>query len=161
MILDHIALRTRNRKAVVDMYTKLFGYSEVKTFPVSFDDNKKNDATCTVLRPNVLEHNPEIFVSEGGSVVNEWIDRFGEGVHHIAWLVESVSHTMREWASLGIKFSSESPMICPEDGLVQIFTLRDTQTGLVYELIERPHGAANFCSSSVRDLMLASAKEFK
>lgn len=160
MQIDHIAIRTSNRKAVVDMYKKLFGYIEVTTFPVVFDNNKENYATCTVLRPNVLDKSPEIFVSEGGSVVTEWVLQFGEGIHHIAWLVDSVSDTMREWAALGVKFSSEAPMVCPEDGLVQIFTLRDAQTGLVYELIERPHGAANFCSSSVRDLMLASAKEF-
>lgn len=161
MKLDHIALRTKNRQAVVDQYTSLLGYFVVKTFKVPFDNNRENDATCTVLRPNVLDSGPEVFISEGGRVVNEWIEMFGQGVHHLAYLVDSVKDTMEEWAAQGIKFSSEAPMVCPEDGLVQIFTVRNAHTGLVYELIERPNGAANFCESSVKNLMLSSEKEFK
>lgn len=159
MKLDHIAIRTTDRQAVVDQYVTLFGYSVVETFPVDFGDG--DPATCTHLRPNALEHNPEIFISEGGKVVDDWVYRFGNGIHHIAFAVDSVEDTMKEWKSQGISFSSEAPMVCPEDGLIQIFTKRDVSSGLVYELIQRQEGASNFCRESVKNLMLASQKEFK
>ena len=58
-----------------------------------------------------------------GSIVGDWVAERGGigGVHHIAYQVEDVEATMKEWKDKGYaEFYSDEPMTCP--GLVQVFT---------------------------------------
>lgn len=104
---------------------------------------------------------PEIFVSDGDaeSIVGKWVQRRDGvgGIHHIAYQVESVEKTMKEWEEKGYaEFSSSKPLTCP--GLTQVFTKPSQLTGVIYEFIER--GAHGFCRENVKDLM-ESTKENK
>jgi catechol 2,3-dioxygenase-like lactoylglutathione lyase family enzyme len=97
---------------------------------------------------------PEIFVSDGtpDSIVGKWVERRDGigGVHHMAYQVESVEKTMKEWKEKGYaEFASENPLTCP--GLTQVFTKPSQLTGVIYEFIER--GEHGFCKDNVRDLM--------
>jgi catechol 2,3-dioxygenase-like lactoylglutathione lyase family enzyme len=103
---------------------------------------------------------PEIFVSDGapGSIVGDWVAARGGigGIHHMAYQVDDVEAKMKEWQEKGYaEFSSDKPMICPEDKLIQIFTKPiDVIGGIVYEFIERSgHG---FCNKNVKALMESS-----
>jgi len=100
---------------------------------------------------------PEIFVSDGDSdsIVGKWVAaRQGVGgIHHLAYQVESVEDTMREWRELGYaEFTSEKPLTCPD--LVQCFTKPSMLTGVIYEFIQR--GAHGFCADNVKDLMTST-----
>lgn len=102
---------------------------------------------------------PEIFVSDGplGSIVGDWVAaRNGiGGIHHIAYQVDSVEKTMKEWQDKGYaEFSSSEPMKCP--GLTQVFTKPSVLTGVIYEFIER--GEHGFCADNVKNLMMATAE---
>ena len=97
---------------------------------------------------------PEIFVSDGtpDSIVGKWVDRRDGvgGIHHLAYQVESVEKTMKEWNEKGYaEFASEAPLTCP--GLIQVFTKPSELTGVIYEFIER--GEHGFCVENVKDLM--------
>ena len=100
---------------------------------------------------------PEIFVSDGDleSIVGKWVDRRDGvgGVHHMAYQVESVEKTMKEWQLKGYaEFSSDKPLTCP--GLTQVFTKPSELTGVIYEFIER--GEHGFCQANVKDLMIST-----
>lgn len=97
---------------------------------------------------------PEIFVSDGspGSIVGDWVAaRNGiGGVHHMAYQVDSVEETMKEWKEKGYaEFTSVDPLTCP--GLTQVFTKPSVLTGVIYEFIER--GEQGFCKDNVKQLM--------
>ena len=97
---------------------------------------------------------PEIFVSDGGkgSIVGDWVEERGGvgGVHHMAYQVEDVDATMKEWKEKGYaEFYSEKPMTCP--GLTQVFSKPSELTGVIYELIERD--GDGFCETNVKGLM--------
>jgi len=97
---------------------------------------------------------PEIFVSDGtpGSIVANWVAaRNGiGGIHHIAYQVESVEKTMKQWQTAGYaEFTTTEPMKCP--GLTQVFTKPSELTGVIYEFIERQE--FGFCKDNVRALM--------
>lgn len=105
---------------------------------------------------------PEIFVSSSedeNSIVGKWVkhrDGIG-GIHHIAYQVPSVEQTMKEWKEKGYaEFSSDSPIICPDGTLTQVFTKPSSLTGVIYEFIER-RGKA-FCQDSVKLLMVSTAQ---
>jgi catechol 2,3-dioxygenase-like lactoylglutathione lyase family enzyme len=182
MRLDHIAIRCKDREKTSNFLIKAFGYEIQSDFVIDFPNGTK--AKCYALQPVkkidnvvmpwVLPHvvgdvhveyhlPPEVFVSEGDadSIVGKWVakrDGIG-GIHHIAYQVDSVKETMNEWREKGYaEFTSDNPMTCPEDNLVQIFTKPSELTGFIYEFIER--GEKGFCGKNVLDLM-ESTKNFK
>ena len=99
---------------------------------------------------------PEIFVSDGGvgSIVGDWVAERGGvgGIHHMAYQVEDVGATMKEWRDKGyVEFYTEEPIVCKNPNLVQVFSKPSELTGVVYELINRE--GAGFCEKSVKNLM--------
>tara|TARA_Y100001963_G_scaffold77793_1_gene107816 strand:- start:589 stop:1155 length:567 start_codon:yes stop_codon:yes gene_type:complete len=95
---------------------------------------------------------PEIFVSDGpvGSIVGDWVEENGPGVHHIAYQVDDVEETMKTWLEAGFaEFFSERPLQC--EGLTQVFTKPSELTGVIYELINRT--GDGFCEENVKGLM--------
>jgi catechol 2,3-dioxygenase-like lactoylglutathione lyase family enzyme len=104
---------------------------------------------------------PEIFVSDGPpeSIVGKWVAARSNigGIHHLAYQVESVESTMKEWQEKGYaEFATDKPLTCP--GLTQVFTKPSELTGVIYEFIER--GEHGFCKENVKALM-ESTKENK
>lgn len=167
MRIDHIAYRVADRHKTVEFFCESLGYSVVEEFDVNFDDGSQ--AQCFALSPPEANHlsnyvktygnyhlAPEIFVSDGSpdSVVGKWVkERNGVGgIHHIAYVVDSVANTMKEWKEKGYaEFTTEEPLSCP--GLTQCFTKPSDLTGVIYEFIERDVGSKGFCADNVKDLM--------
>ena len=100
---------------------------------------------------------PEIFVSDGpkGSIVGDWVEENGPGVHHIAYQVEDVEATMKMWLNAGYaEFYSDRPL--EYEGLIQVFTKPSELTGVIYELINRT--GDGFCEENVKGLMESTRK---
>ena len=169
MRLDHIAYRVANRHNAAKFFCESFGYSVSEEFEINFDDG--SSAQCLALQSpegfalnklsmvrtyGMYHLSPEIFVSDGteDSIVGKWVaERNGiGGIHHMAYEVNSVKETMKEWRENGYaEFTTEEPLTCP--GLVQCFTKPSDLTGVIYEFIERDSGSKGFCKDNVKDLM--------
>lgn len=184
MRIDHLAFRVFDRLKTADFFVKALRYRVAEKYPngfhIKFEDNTFAD--CTVLEPGsktncftpwILTPNrfpvmspdidaeyhlpPEIFISQGshGSIVDSWVKKNGNGLHHIALLVDSVEDTKRLWEDNGFaEFASDEIERCP--GLTQIFTKPSDLTGFVWELIEREVGEDGFCQQNVKNLMLST-----
>jgi len=180
MRLDHIAYRVRDRQKAADFFISAFGYEIGTEFQIEFSDNTKAECMALLppegrhteisewevfladlddnkIKKNEVEFHPyhappEIFVSDGpvGSIVGDWVEENGPGVHHIAYQAEDVEATMHAWRQMGFaEFYSEKPLECP--GLVQVFTKPSELTGVIYELIKRD--GKGFCEDNVKGLM--------
>ena len=165
MRIDHIAYRVSDRDEAARFFQEALGYSIADDFEIEFEDGTK--ANCYAMEPPEVNrvnaslktygsyHLPaEVFVSEGtqGSIVYDWVTQRGGvgGIHHIAYEVDSVEETMREWIDKGYaEFTTVDALICP--GLVQCFTKPSELTGIIYEFIERED--KGFCRENVKDLM--------
>lgn len=182
MRLDHIAYRVADRQKTAQFFIDSFGYKIQQEFQIDFADGSKAD--CIALEPPEKKGNhpwrkiidvgldaaaviqkqeyhlaPEIFVSEGtpGSIVADWVAaRNGVGgIHHLAYQVDSVQKTMDEWREKGYaEFTTQNPLSCPEDNLVQVFTKPSVLLGVIIEFIER--GEHGFCKENVKQLMESS-----
>lgn len=174
MRLDHIAYRTADRKKTAQFFLDALGYRIQTEFQIDFDDGET--AKCMALEPpekrrsgrfmmekdgsfdwnpNMYHMSPELFVSDGtpDSIVGRWVaERQGiGGIHHLAYEVDDVEETMREWQAKGwATFASTSPLTCP--GLTQVFTTPHELTGVIYEFIKR-EGDYGFCADNVKRLM--------
>src|SRR5215471_3353799 len=179
MRLDHIAYRVADRQKTADFFIKSFGYRMQTEFDINFDDGSRarcfaleppekpiDEAPWSVVAPQLAGEvpyhmAPEIFISSGdpNSIVGQWVAARGGvgGIHHLAYQVDSVEATMRDWKEKGYaEFSTEDVLRCPD--LVQVFTKPSQLTGVIYEFIER--GRHGFCADNVKDLM-NSTKSFK
>lgn len=185
MRIDHIAYRTKDRVATSKFFCDALGYKIQQEFSISFDDGstaqcialeppekpRKNFPIPWTLSREFIDDNktiakndyhlaPELFVSDGPpeSIVGYWVtSRNGiGGIHHVAYQVNSVSKIMEEWKAKGYaEFSSDEPMRCPEDNLVQVFTKPIiAMGGIIVEFIER--GEHGFCAENVKNLMEAT-----
>jgi catechol 2,3-dioxygenase-like lactoylglutathione lyase family enzyme len=177
MRLDHIAYRVKDRESAVRFFQEAFGYTIQAEFDIQLEDG--STARCMALEPpeksRVREQTgeaepaflgpmgyhlaPEIFVSSGppGSLIDRWVDAWGRGVgavHHMAYQVDSVEQTMRDWKAKGWLFTTEEPLGC--DDLTQVFTQPNPLTGVIYEFIERK-GQHGFCKDNVAKLMQSTA----
>jgi catechol 2,3-dioxygenase-like lactoylglutathione lyase family enzyme len=182
MRLDHIAYRVKDRYKTVKFLEETLGYSIGHEFKITFEDGSITDCVA-LLPPekrstNIEEWNinintglisfppkpgfnlhapPEIFVSDGeeGSIVGEWVKERGGvgGIHHLAYEVEDVEKTMREWENKGyVEFLSDKPLKCEEPNLTQVFSKPSELTGVIYELIKR-EDSKGFCEKNVEQLM--------
>jgi len=167
MRLDHIAYRVKDRNEAAHFFEDMLGYKRASELPEGFDVQFEDGTTakCLVMEPpeettariahgmfNQEWHSPpEIFVSDGSenSIVSQWVEDTGGGIHHLAYEVDSVEETMDEWKKEGIEFTTDKPLTCP--GLIQVFTKPHPITGAIYELIEREK--QGFCQDNVKDLM--------
>jgi catechol 2,3-dioxygenase-like lactoylglutathione lyase family enzyme len=177
MRLDHIAYRVADRYKAADFFISSLGYRLSPDMPEGFDIQFEDgtNAQCLILEPPEAESTstgriahghfgaewhspPEIFVSDGSknSIVAEWVQEEGPGIHHLAYEVDSVELTMLHWsAKFGTKFTTKEPLRC--EGLIQAFTQPHPVTGLIYEIIERT--TQGFCKDNVKDLMESTRSE--
>lgn len=170
--VDHAAFRVASRKATAKFFQEALGYKIQEEFEIKFDDG--STAKCIALEPSektkpglpwssmvsigndLIRYDLpfEIFVSDGepGSIVGEWVKARGGigGLHHLAFSVDSVEETVKEWKEKGYaEFASEDVLKC--EGITQIFTKPSSLTGCIFEFIAR--GERGFCSSNVKSLM--------
>jgi len=164
-----------DRHKTAQFFIDAMGYKIQQEFQIEFPDGSKAD--CIALEPPEKVGNfpwtqniivdidtsyikqdyhlaPEIFVSDGtpGSIVDEWVKARGgiDGIHHLAYQVESVHKIMNEWKEKGYaEFTSDQPLTCPE--ITQVFTKPSSLTGVIIEFIER--GKHGFCKDNVQALM--------
>lgn len=179
-LIDHIAFRCRknDKEKAVKFFCDALGYKIQDEFEIYFDDEKKDVAMCTALEPSNRNVKfpfphiymgqfgdefqeymlaPEIFVSEGGSVVSEWVEKNGPGIHHIAIRVDentTVEEEMQKWLKNGWAEEFSSNAIHCDNGLSQVFTRPSSILGVVFELIQRKD--RGFCKDSVKALMQSS-----
>jgi catechol 2,3-dioxygenase-like lactoylglutathione lyase family enzyme len=180
MRLDHIAYRVKDRNKAAKFFCETMFYKHDSDIPDGFDIQFEDgtNAKCLVLVPfecsnkqlNMKEYfktnvwrsaeyhmAPEIFVSEGSdsSIIADWVNKNGPGIHHIAYETINVLEMMKHWKSEGVEFASTLPLAC--QNLVQIFTKPHPVTGIIYELIQRKN--FGFCKDNVKNLM-KSTKQF-
>jgi len=169
--LDHIAFRVKDRHQTANWLQKRWGLKVQSEFEITHKDGSKTK--CLALEPINKKENcpwignftslaaeyhlpPEVFVSSSddpNSMVYQWVkqrDNIG-GIHHLALQVPNVYETMTEWKEDGIKFTTEQPLTCEEDGLTQIFSEPIPWLGHIIELITRT--GQGFCAANVGDLM--------
>lgn len=91
------------------------------------------------------------------SQINEFIERYGQGVQHVAVEVDDIEAVCREWEAQGVKFSG--PLKDGRDGfgpLKQRFTYPlFPGAGVFLELTQRAHGeetSKTFVRSTVESL---------
>jgi len=121
--IDHITLCVEDLDAAEKLFTKILGF-EVIWSARDVGSDKSSMDTVVVQRGNA-----KIALMQGRdkavkSQINEFIEKYGQGVQHFALEVDDIQAVCREWEAHGVKFSG--PLKEGRDGfgpLQQRFTI--------------------------------------
>ncbi|MCZ6781292.1 MAG: VOC family protein [Nitrospirae bacterium] len=156
MGIDHITLCVKNLQAAKYLFTKILGF-EVIWSAQDVGSDKSSMDTIVVQRGSA-----KVALMQGRdktvkSQISAFIEKYGEGVQHVAVEVDDIEAVCREWEAHGVKFSG--PLKEGRDGfgpLKQRFTYPlFPGSGVFFELTQRQHGeeqSKTFVRGTVEEL---------
>ena len=154
--IDHITLCVENLDAAEFLFTKILDF-EVIWSARDVGSDKSSMDTVVVQRGTakvaLMQGRDKVMKSQ----ISEFIEKYGQGVQHLALEVDDIDAVSREWEAHGVKFSG--PVKEGRDGfgpLKQRFTYPlFPGSGMFIELTQRQHGdetAKTFVRSTVESL---------
>lgn len=153
---DHVTFCVDNLEAAEFLFAKILGFEVIWAAKDVGSDTSSMD-TVVVQRGAAKIALMQGRDKAGKSQINEFIEKYGQGVQHVALAVDNIEAVCREWEAHGVKFSG--PVKEGRDGfgpLKQRFTYPlFPNSGLFIELIQRQHGeeaARTFVRSTVESL---------
>jgi methylmalonyl-CoA/ethylmalonyl-CoA epimerase len=142
MGIDHITLCVKNLEAAEFLFTKVLGF-EVIWSARDVGTEKSSMDTIVVQRGKTKVALMQGRDKEVKSQISEFIEKYGEGVQHVAIEVDDIEAVCREWEAQGVKFSG--PLKDGRDGfgpLKQRFTYPlFPGCGVFFELTQRQEGS--------------------
>ena len=144
--IDHYTLIVPNAKAVADVHQDVLGYKLLNTLMVnagSAPEGKHDMLNYVMSWPNSKKG--VLVVTEGlteSSIFNQFLLKFGQGIHHVAFEVEAIDKAFSVLIENGIELTSDRILRDPISGLRQFF-ISSKYTGVFIELIERKSETEN------------------
>jgi len=158
--LDHYNLNVRDAKKVANFHISFLGFQFLKKELVNTGgvDQGQYDMINYILRIPSME-NTYCVISEGlieNSIVNIFIDKFGEGINHIAFTSSiDIEIIFNKFKHLGIKTTTKKVINDKNVGLKQFFINKE-YVGYFIEFIQRPnndYGSEIFTSDNIASLI--------
>lgn len=154
--IDHITLCVENLEAAEFLFTKVLGFEVIWSAQDVGTDKSSMDTVvvqCGTAKIALMQGRDKAVKSQ----INEFIEKYGQGVQHFALEVDDIEAVCREWEAHGVRFSG--PVKEGRDGfgpLKQRFTYPlFPGSGLFIELTQREHRgerAKTFVRSTVESL---------
>lgn len=107
--IAHIGIAVENLPKAIESYTDILGYppAEIEDIPdqkvkvAMFVDNKNSaNGRIELLSPTDIS-----------SPIKKFLDRYGEGLHHIALKVDNIETKLKELKDKGYRLIDEKPRI--------------------------------------------------
>src|SRR5438093_1265286 len=112
MGIDHITLCVENLEAAEYLFTKILGF-EVIWSARDVGSEKSSMDTIVVQRGDA-----KVALMQGRDKtvkceITECIEKYGEGIQHVAIEVDDIEAVSREWEEHGVKFSGPHAVLLP------------------------------------------------
>jgi len=143
--IDHIAIAVRDIEKALSLYRDVFGFALLKRREVS--------GAFSGMRSAELDAGGFSIVLVQGtdpkSQVCRYIDEYGPGVQHVAIEVDDVVAAAENLKRTGAIFATS---VISGEGLIQIFTQREDNTGMMFEFIQRAKNTQGFEAGNIQEL---------
>ncbi len=127
--IEHIGIAVKNLKDSNELFTNLFGKPQYKMEEVESEGVKTSFFKVGVNKIELLE------ATKKDSPIAKFIEKKGEGVHHIAFDVEDIEAEMKRLKKSGFIVLSESPKLGADNKMVA-FLHPKTTNGVLIELCQ-------------------------
>lgn len=128
--VDHIGIAVTNLDETISYYTEVLGLTLLKVEEVESQQVKVAFIDAGNVKLELLEPMSE------KSTIHGFIEKRGQGIHHVAFGVESIEERMQELREKGVRLLSEGPL--PGAGGAQVAFLHPKDSfGVLYELCDK------------------------
>lgn len=132
MKLEHIGIAVKSLRVSDELFTKLLGKESYKKETVEREGVVTSFYETGESKIELLEaSNPE-------SPISKFIDKKGEGIHHLAFGVENILNEVERLKKEGFQFISEEPKEGADNKLVVFLHPKSTNGVLVELCQEKP-----------------------
>jgi methylmalonyl-CoA/ethylmalonyl-CoA epimerase len=134
--IEHIAIAVKNLEKSIKHYEDNFGLKCYKVEEVK--DQKVRTAFFKLWETKIELLEP----TDSNGPVAKFIEKKGEGIHHIAFAVDNIKSTLKKMESGGIKLVDDKPRRGAEDLLIA-FLHPKSNNGVLVELCETKNPAGS------------------
>lgn len=128
--VDHIGIAVQNMEESIAYYTETLGLKLLKVEEVESQQVKVAFIDAGNVKIELLEPMSE------KSTIHSFIEKRGQGIHHIAFGVTGIEERMQELREKGVRLLSEGPQ--PGAGGAQVAFLHPKDSyGVLYELCDK------------------------
>ncbi|RLF97802.1 MAG: methylmalonyl-CoA epimerase [Thaumarchaeota archaeon] len=132
--LDHIAIAVKNLDEAIDTFKKLLGIDPKRVEEVTEEKVKIAIFDLGNITIELLQGtSPE-------STVTRFVEKHGEGLHHVAIRVEGIDEVCKELASKGFRLVYPEPRVVAGGERRIEFIHPKTAHGVLIELVEKLSG---------------------
>jgi methylmalonyl-CoA epimerase len=143
--VDHVAIAVRDIDEALFLYQDIFGFELLKRREVAgaFSGMKSAELDAGGFSIVLVQG------TDPTSQVSRYIDEYGPGVQHIGIQVDDVEALTNLLAESGVQFATS---VIRGEGLIQVFTKREGNTGMMFEFIQRIRNADGFEKANIENL---------
>jgi methylmalonyl-CoA/ethylmalonyl-CoA epimerase len=127
--IDHIGIAVKNLDLSEELFAKLLNVSSYKREIVASENVTTSFFKTGETKVELLESN------DGNSAIAKFIEKKGEGLHHIAFEVADIEAEMQRLDKEGFVLLSDKPKIGADNKLV-CFLHPKTTNGVLIELVQ-------------------------
>ncbi|MTD29911.1 methylmalonyl-CoA epimerase [Planomicrobium sp. YIM 101495] len=128
--VDHIGIAVRNLEEMLPYYTETLGCPLMKIEQVDSQKVRVAFIDAGNIKLELLEPIDET------SPIAKFIEKRGEGIHHVAFGVDNIEQRMEELRSAGVQLLSDAPKP-GAGGAMVAFMHPKSSGGVLYELCEK------------------------
>ena len=125
--IEHIGIAVKSLKDSIPLFEKLLNTACYKTELV---ESEKVNTAFFKTGPNKIEL---LESTDSDGVIARFIEKKGEGLHHIAFEVKDIDAEMKRLKNEGFRLLNETPKTGADNKLVRFVHPKDTQ-GVLIEL---------------------------
>lgn len=127
--IEHIGIAVKDLKTSNSIYEKLLGAASYKTEEVISENVLTSFFKCGDSKIELLQ------ATNDNSAISKFIDRRGEGIHHIAFEVADIYAEMKRLRSEGFVLLNEEPKTGADNKLI-CFVHPKSTNGVLIELCQ-------------------------
>lgn len=127
--IEHIGIAVKDLKKVNELYEKLFDQEPYKSEKVASERVETSFFKIGETKVEFLE------ADDPSSAIAKYIDKKGEGIHHIAFEVEDIQKEMGRLSGEGFQLINEAPKKGADNKLVCFLHPKSTN-GVLVELCQ-------------------------
>ncbi|TWO31517.1 methylmalonyl-CoA epimerase [Seonamhaeicola sediminis] len=127
--IEHIGIAVKDITSSNELFSKLFGKASYKTETVESEGVKTSFFKVGVNKIELLE------ATKADSPIAKFIEKKGEGIHHIAFDVDDIEAEIKRLKEEGFKVLNETPKRGADNKLVAFLHPKSTN-GVLIELCQ-------------------------
>lgn len=134
--LEHIGIAVKNLDQANELFAKLLGRKHYKIEEVASEGVRTSFFDLSGVKIELLEAtNPD-------SPIAKYIDKRGEGIHHLAFEVDDINKGIQDYRDKGFELINQAPKTGADNKMICFLHPKSTQ-GVLVELCQETKASAS------------------